>query len=246
MRQSLLQISTDDGAFLVKQLNEQNRVRKNYELDAADLRQVTNRTVIRTESGEVEVEVPERELETPSEHPAEVRELLKMQAKVAQLGATLGFTIWLPPADRAKVVELMPKEHSVNVVPKLPVTFDEATVKTIENIDVLWLQGRAIVHAFEIEHTTSIYSGLLRMADLLAMQPRLSISLHIVAPVARRDQVRKEVVRPVFSVLEGGKMSDKCSFISYDDLNELLAQPNLSHMRETILEDFEEYFEPAG
>ena len=60
MRQSLLQISTDDGAFLVKQLNEQNRVRKNYELDAADLRQVTNRTVIRTESGEVEVEVPER------------------------------------------------------------------------------------------------------------------------------------------------------------------------------------------
>jgi hypothetical protein len=41
-------------------------------------------------------------------------------------------------------------------------------------------------------------------------------------------------------------LSDKCSFISYDDLNELLAQPNLSHMRETILEDFEEYFEPAG
>ena len=116
MRQSLLQISTDDGAFLVKQLNEQNRVRKNYELDAADLRQVTNRTVIRTESGEVEVEVPERELETPSEHPAEVRELLKMQAKVAQLGATLGFTIWLPPADRAKVVELE----------RIPVTFEHS------------------------------------------------------------------------------------------------------------------------
>jgi hypothetical protein len=33
---------------------------------------------------------------------------------------------------------------------------------------------------------TAIYSGLLRMADLLALQPRIQISLHIVAPASRR------------------------------------------------------------
>jgi hypothetical protein len=42
------------------------------------------------------------------------------------------------------------------------------------------------------------------MADLPTMQPRIDISLHIVAPLERRDQVRREIVRPVFSVLEGG------------------------------------------
>jgi hypothetical protein len=36
-----------------------------------------------------------------------------------------------------------------------------------EQIEVLWLKGRAIQRAFEVEHTTSIYSGILRMADLL-------------------------------------------------------------------------------
>jgi len=83
------------------------------------------------------------------------------------------------------------------------------------------------------------------MADLLAMQPRLSIDLHIVAPIERREQVRKEIVRPVFAVLEGGSMADKCSFISYDQIDELLSYPSLGHMRDTILEEFEEYFEPT-
>jgi hypothetical protein len=35
----------------------------------------------------------------------------------------------------------------------LPNQFNEATTKTIENIDVLWLSGQPIVAAFEVEHT---------------------------------------------------------------------------------------------
>jgi hypothetical protein len=38
------------------------------------------------------------------------------------------------------------------------------------------------VRAFEVEHTTAIYSGLLRMADLLSLVPNMDIKLHIVAP----------------------------------------------------------------
>jgi hypothetical protein len=48
------------------------------------------------------------------------------------------------------------------------------TNQTIELIDVLWLDGNAIVAALEIESTTSIYSGLLRMSDLVARQPNIS------------------------------------------------------------------------
>jgi hypothetical protein len=83
-------------------------------LDSADLRHIATRTVIRTETGEVGVEVPDREEpETPTiEHPVEVRDSLRMQAKVAQLGSALGFTIWIPPGDRARVRELMPKLES--------------------------------------------------------------------------------------------------------------------------------------
>ena len=84
----------------------------------------------------------------------------------------------------------------------LPLQFDDATNRTIELIDVLWLQGNAIVAAFEIESTTSIYSGLLRMADLIwRCSLNLNIPLYLVAPDERRDKVMEEVNRPTFSRL---------------------------------------------
>jgi hypothetical protein len=57
---------------------------------------------------------------------------------------------------------------------------------------VLWLKGQAVVAAFEIESTTSIYSGLLRMSDLISMQPNLTMPLYIVAPDEKRDKVKEE------------------------------------------------------
>jgi hypothetical protein len=246
LRQSLVRIEDADGQVITSALAKQAQVKSTFQLDAADRRHIASRTIVRTEKGEVEVEVPDREQEELAyETPVELKTSLKVQAKVAQLGASLGFSIWVPPSDRGRITELLPATYHPNLLTSLPINYDRATLKTIENIDVIWLQRRAIAHAFEVEHTTAIYSGLLRMADLLAMQPRMNISLHIVAPIERRDQVRREIVRPVFSVLEGGAMAERCSFISYEAVDEILEQPNLSHMKETIVEDYEEYFDAA-
>ncbi|MDQ4042589.1 MAG: hypothetical protein M3118_02055, partial [Actinomycetota bacterium] len=106
--------------------------------------------------------------------------------------------------------------------------------------DVLWLKGRAITRAFEVEHTTSIYSGILRMADLLALQPNMDIRLHIVAPLARREKVFQELRRPVFSLLDRGPLSESCTYLSYDSLRELAAQPHLVHLSATVLDEYEE------
>jgi hypothetical protein len=103
----------------------------------------------------------------------------------------------------------------------LPLQFDEATNRTIELIDVLWLKGNAIIAAFEIESTTSVYAGLLRMPDLLSMQPNLSIPLYLVAPDDRRDKVLTEVNRPTFSRLSP-PLAKMCRFISFSDLRERL------------------------
>lgn len=207
---------------------------------------MAGKTVVRTESGEIEVEVPEREQEpatAPAEADQEIRRSFKMQASVAELGAILGFSIWVPPGDRARVSALLRDDSKKKLITELPLNFDTATLKTIENIDVIWLDRRSVARAFEVEHTTAIYSGLLRMADLLALQPRIKISFHIVAPSSRREQVRREIVRPVFSYLEGGAMAERCSFISYDALEAILKQPNLRHARETILDEYVEFFD---
>ena len=105
----------------------------------------------------------------------------------------------------------------------LPVQFDDATTRTIELIDVLWLGKNAIIAAFEIESTTSIYSGLLRMGDLVAMQPNLNIPLFLVAPEERREKVFAEVNRPTFSRLDP-RLAEICRYISFESLREQFSQ----------------------
>ena len=123
---------------------------------------------------------------------------------------------------------------------QLPLNYDETTLRTVEQIDVIWLKGRSMARAFEIEHTTAIYSGLLRMADLLALQPNMNIRLHIVAAPERRERVLREIRRPVFSLLESGPLYEQCSFLSYESISDLDEMPYLAHMRDTILAEYEE------
>jgi hypothetical protein len=73
------------------------------------------------------------------------------------------------------------------------------------------------------ECTTSIYSGLLRMSDLIAMQPNLNIPLYIVAPDERREKVLAEVNRPTFSRL-APPMNQIYRFASFSALRDRVPQ----------------------
>lgn len=70
---------------------------------------------------------------------------------------------------------------------------------TIGLIDVLWLdqEGR-IVSAFEVEKSTSIYSGILRMEDLMRTLPDHNCNFFLVAPDSRENEVVAQFQRPAF------------------------------------------------
>ena len=104
----------------------------------------------------------------------------------------------------------------------------------------MWLKGRAIVRAFEVEHTTSIYSGILRMADLLALQPNMNIKLHIVAPYPRRDKVFQEIQRPVFSLLDVAPLYERCTYLSYDSIQEISELKHVGYLSDNVLDEYAE------
>ncbi|MGD9675465.1 MAG: hypothetical protein AB7V19_02115 [Candidatus Bipolaricaulia bacterium] len=149
------------------------------------------------------VAVPEEDVEeacgtSPYKAETEATEHTLIQEILLRMGSGMGIRLWLPHADRGRRTNAGTLGDIKGVIPDLPTQFDQATTKTIRNIDVLWLERSAIVAAFEIDSTMSIYSGLLRMADLMAMQPNLNIPLYIVAPEERREKVLAEVNRPAF------------------------------------------------
>ena len=94
-----------------------------------------------------------------------------------------------------------------------------------------------IIRAFEVEGKTSIYSGILRMADLLSLLPNIEIKIHIVAPDIRRSEVFKQITRPVFTVMEKGPLSELCSYISYNSIYGVVKEKRLEHMTDSIIDE---------
>jgi hypothetical protein len=242
VRGSLARLSDADGQFLEALLRKQEVAGSEYPVDPEDYRRLLAHKV-RRQDKDVSVTVPDDVDEAGAlvvAQPApDVRESLRVQALLAEIGSRMGMQIWIPRSDRAGALAEWRREHAP-ILERLPLNYDDTTLRTIEQIDVLWLRGRSIKRAFEVEHTTSIYSGILRMADLLALQPNMDIRLHIVAPPERREKVFQEIRRPVFSLLERGPLSESCTFISYESVRELAAQQHLEHLSDTVLDDYEE------
>jgi hypothetical protein len=206
---------------------------------------------VKTVEGEITVTVPsdEEEEEDNTDSVAlepktpDARQSLQVQAKLAEIGAAMGFKIWIPRSDRGRVRELAPKLDHNTCLDDLPLNYNQATLDTTEQIDVLWLKKQSIVRAFEVEHSTAVYSGLLRMADLLALQPNMDIRLHIVAADERREKVFREMQRPVFALLEKGPLSQSCTFISYESVDAIRSLEHLTYTKDAIIAEYEEQAE---
>ena len=185
-------------------------------------------------------EADEREVENViKEDSATTHE--EIQWLLLNLGSDMGLDVWVARNDKGRSYNGKAFQEIKQLKDTLPRQFDEATNHTIEMIDVLWLQRDAIIAAFEVEHSTSIYSGLLRMADLVSMQPNIKINLYIVAPDERRDKVVSEINRPTFARLRPG-LPKICKFISYSDLKQELEEigTRIKYMNHDFIDEIAE------
>jgi predicted RNA-binding protein len=213
--------STSDGEAVVSAVYEANQ---NPVLRPVDPAKLARRPqILHAKMGPVTVPTADQLADTTLEPPTDSKAHTEVQWLLLKLGADMGLDLWVARNDRGRDWRGQSFSDLPRLKKELPHQFDEATNRTVELIDVLWLRGNAIVAAFEVESTTSIYSGLLRMADLIAMQPNLNIPLYLVAPEERRDKVIAEVNRPTFSHLSP-PMREICRFIGFSTLRQRISQ----------------------
>ena len=165
----------------------------------------------------------------------------KAQADLITLGRATGCSVWIATNDRGKSYK--GKKLGDDSLQKLPnMGLNEEATKRISLIDIIWISQKAPVCAFEIETSTSIYSGLLRMSDLLAVVPALNIQIFIVAPKDRRDKVMNQLARPTFRKIG---LNEYCRFISIEALDGLLSRVSGldGHIQMSILDKIAEGLE---
>jgi hypothetical protein len=166
----LARLSDADGAFLPVLLHSQAAGGKIFPVAPDEYRRLRSHRVRRADKN-VTVSMPddpEQAATAIDGRPDDVRESIKIQAIIADIGARMGMQIWIPHGDRAAVLAEWRSDHAP-ALERLPLNYDDTRLRAIEQIDILWPRDRSIKRAFEVEHTTSIYSGILRMADLLSL-----------------------------------------------------------------------------
>jgi hypothetical protein len=138
----------------------------------------------------------------------------QIQTLLGSIGSVKNFDIWIPPIDRPKLDWVI--THQFNCKDTLPHGYEQIE-GVLHEIDVIWLQRGAndIKALFEIEHSTPIYSGLLRFNDILLSSPNVRPRFSIVANEERRSLFVRQLNRPTFH--ESG-LGDICTFFEYIDV----------------------------
>jgi type II restriction enzyme len=124
----------------------------------------------------------------------------QVQAWLRDLGMALGFDVWVAANDRGRAFGTGVLGDGCRE--SLPDSIASAPgADAVRLIDVLWLdRGSSHVSAaFEVEHSTSIYSGIVRLLDLaLSNTSGAAQGLFLVAPDDRENEVRSQLARPAF------------------------------------------------
>lgn len=119
----------------------------------------------------------------------------EIQGWLRDLGHSLGYDVWIAANDLSRPWQNGKLgDGCLSVLPGF--TTETQGAESVCLIDVLWLdqESHRIVAAFEVEHSTTIYSGIVRMLDLaLGSEAQALEGLFLVAPDKREADVREQL-----------------------------------------------------
>ncbi|OQP65553.1 hypothetical protein A3860_17980 [Niastella vici] len=121
----------------------------------------------------------------------------QMQYHLLKIGHALGYDVIAASNDRSRSCN--GQSFSFISLPTFPsMNCDKEVLNTIQLIDVLWFQKGTnnVIAAFEVEKSSSIYSGILRLSDLSYTIADGDEVFYLIVPDARQKDVVLQLSRP--------------------------------------------------
>lgn len=167
-----------------------------FEIGAQKLILGTDEYLSETERHKLEKAIEKRHKEV-NEERAEENLHTEMQYHLLKIGSALGYDVIAAANDRSRSCH--GQNFSFMSLQSFPVMSCEKDVlNTIQLIDVLWFQKGTnnVIAAFEVEKSTSIYSGILRLTDLSYTIADGDEVLYLIVPDSREKDVKLQLSRP--------------------------------------------------
>jgi type II restriction enzyme len=181
---------------------------------------------------------------TSSQEPLDIeiaRRHAQIQVALYLIGNQLKYRTWIAQNDKG--IEYKQKrlcEHK-NIIAdlrdeRLLSAFDEA-IHAALLIDCIWFKnGKLMPAVMEVEHSTGVRSGLLRMQKFKDHLPAFPSRWVIVAPDSDRDLVMRECQAPQFATLSPKYFS----YSAVEELYGLCTRRNIAGVTEEFLDCFME------
>ncbi len=160
--------------------------------------------------GEIKVKKPK------VEEPKDKREVRTsyshedVQALLLELGKLLGYSTYTP--DRNRISKRSGKKLAeFALLKEVPPFAGERYLETVRYIDVVWFEGEHPIHCFEVEHSTDVSRGLLRLYQMRMFD----VGLFIISPEEKSKKFQKEVHKDPFN-----EIKTRFKFNSFKQLRE--------------------------
>jgi hypothetical protein len=137
----------------------------------------------------------------------------QVQTLLGAIGAAKDYAVWVPLNDRADLDWSLTSRYQL--IDELPPGFE--TVQSIlREIDVIWVRpgSPGLAAVYEVEHSTPIYSGLLRLNDVRLINPKID-RLTVVSNESRRAAFVRQLNRPTF---HASSLTSVCTFLEYSEV----------------------------
>lgn len=163
--------------------------------------------------GYVGVDALERSMDASRLREGRALSHSQVQTLLAGIGHLKGYEVSVPEGDAGKIEWSLTTRFVLRT--ELPPAFEQIR-RILSEVDVVWFAaGRNVVEAlYEIEHSTPVYSGLLRFNDVLLTDPKIT-RFSIVSNDARRDLFSRQLFRPTF---RKSGLAELCSFLEYGNV----------------------------
>lgn len=137
----------------------------------------------------------------------------QVQTLIAGIGHAKGYDVFVPDNNVSQLDWSLAKKFQISS--SIPRGF-ETIEPILSEIDVIWIKNgmNSIEGLFEVEHSTPVYSGLLRFNDVLLTDPTVS-QFSIVSNDSRRELFSRQAFRPTF--IKSG-LSELVSFFEYANI----------------------------
>ena len=133
-----------------------------------------------------------------------------IQAKLILIGSYLNYRTYTPDKSKQSIYGVLGDLCSENDIPEGSIP--ALSVDTVRFVDVIWFDEEGYpTHAFEVEHTTNITKGLLRLYQI----HKLRIKMFVIADELGKEKFQKEVQKNPFC-----KIKQDFIFKNYQELDE--------------------------